>query len=139
MFAGDGDWFPGTGDPDDPEFNQLPYTLLFVDPNGDYAWFTGEDLWYKRRGRNNRGTNALLRAPAVEVTARWGFSEDVPDDIREACVMQSSRWYKRLQGAMADALASADLGQLLYVQQLDPDVAGILLDGAYRKIATGRR
>ena len=139
MFAGDGDWFPGTGDPDAPSFNELPYTMLFVDPNGDYAWFTGEDLWQKKRGRNSRGANALLRAPTVKVTAKWGYSVLVPDDIRQACIMQASRWYKRLQGAMADSLASADLGGLLYQQQLDPDIAGILIDGAYRRPATGRR
>jgi hypothetical protein len=53
--------------------------------------------------------------------------------------MQSARWYKRLQGAMSDALASADLGELLYVQKLDPDIAGILLDGRYVRPAVGRR
>lgn len=138
MFAGDGDWFPGTGDPDAPQFNELPYTILFVDPNGDQSWFTGQ-TWQERRGRRIQGASLLARVPTVQVTARWGFSEDVPYDIREATIMQSARWYKRLQGAMADALASTDLGGLLYLQQLDPDVAGILLDGRYVKPAVGRR
>jgi hypothetical protein len=42
LFAGDGDWFPGSGDPDYPDFNHTPYTLLLVDPNGDQSWFTGQ-------------------------------------------------------------------------------------------------
>lgn len=137
--AGDGDWFAGSGDPDDPEYNRLPYTLLFVDPNGDQSWFTGETHQQRKRGRALRGANIWARVPTVQVTARWGYSVNVPADIREACVMISSRWYKRLQSAMADSLASADLGGLLYQQQIDPDVAGILLDGRYVRLSTGRR
>lgn len=139
MFAGDGDWYPGTGDPDDPQFNALPYTLLFVDPNGDQAWFTGEDSVMKKRGRNARGLSLLARVPTVRVTARWGYATTVPYDIVEATAMQASRWYKRLQSSMADTLASTDLGALLYMQKLDPDIAGILLDGRYVKPAVGRR
>jgi len=139
MFAGNGDWYPGTGDPDNPQFNELPYTIVFVDPNGDQSWFTGEDGAMRKRGREVRGTSLLARVPTVRVTAKWGYSVAVPDDIQEACIMQSSRWYKRLQSSMADTLASADLGQLLYVQQLDPDIAGILLDGRYVKPGVGRR
>lgn len=137
--AGDGDWFAGTGDPDDPDFNSLPYTILFVDMNGDQSWFTGETPELRRRGRNVRGLSLVARMPSVRVTAKWGYSVLVPDDIRQATIMQSARWYKRLQSAMADTLASADLGGLLYQQQLDPDIAGILLDGRYVKPATGRR
>lgn len=139
MFAGDGDWYPGTGDPDDPQFNELPYTLLFVDPNGDQAWFTGEDSTMRKRGRATRGLSLLARVPTVRVTAKWGYATTVPYDIVEATAMQAARWYKRLQGAMSDTLASTDLGQLLYMQQLDPDIAGILIDGRYIRMATGRR
>ena len=137
--AGDGDWFAGSGDPDEPEYNRLPYTLLFVDPNGDQSWFTGETPEMRKRGRARRGIDLWARVPTVQVTAKWGYSVTVPDDITEACIMQTARWYKRLQGAMADSLASADLGGLLYVQQLDPDIAGILIDGRYVRLPTGRR
>lgn len=138
MFAGDGDWFPGTGDPDDPEFNLLPYTLLFVDPNGDYAWFTGEDLWQKKRGRNVRGTNALLRAPTVQVTAKWGYSVAVPDDIVECCIAQTMRWYKAWQGATAPQLATTEMGTLTF-PALDPNIQDILVNGRYKRPAVGRR
>jgi len=137
--AGDGDWFAGTGDPDDPDYNRLPYTILFIDPNGDQSWFTGEDLWMRKRGRQVRGRSYLARVPTVRVEAKWGYSVNPPDDVVEACIMQTARWYKRLQGAMADSLASADLGELMYVQKLDPDIAGILLDGRYVRPPTGRR
>jgi hypothetical protein len=137
--AGDGDWFAGSGDPEDPDFNSLPYTLVFVDPNGDQSWFTGETYEQRKRGRARRGADIWARVPTVEITAKWGYSVDVPHDIREATAEQAMRWYKRMQGAMADSLASADLGGLMYVQQLDPDIAGILIDGRYVRIATGRR
>ena len=130
---------PCTGDQHAPDFVSLPYTMLIIDPNGDQAWFTGETFSQKRRGRQGRGHSLLSRVPTVQVTARWGYSELVPDDIRQACIMIAARFYKRMQGSMADSLASADLGGLLYVQQIDPDVAGILLDGAYRRPAVGRR
>jgi hypothetical protein len=138
--AGDGDYFAGSGPPDSPNFNRLPYTLLFVDPNGDQTWFTGETYAMRKRGRAQRGINLWSHVPTVKVTAKWGYSASVPLDIKEAAGMQAARWYKRLQGAMADALASADLGGLFYQQQLDPDIRGILVDGRYVRIAaTGRR
>ena len=137
--AGDGDWMPCTGDQYAPDFVSLPYTMLIIDPNGDQSWFTGETMTQKKRGRERRGHSLLSRVPTVQVTALWGYSVAVPNDIREATIMQSARWYKKEQGAMADALASADLGGLLYIQQLDPDIAGILLDGAYRRPHVGRR
>jgi len=137
--AGDGDWFAGSGDPDDPDFNSLPYTLLFVDPNGDQSWFTGETPQMRKRGRARRGIDLWARVPTVEVTAKWGYSVLVPDDIRQACIMLAARFYKRLQGSMSDSLASADLGGLMYTAQLDPDIAGILLDGRWVRLATGRR
>lgn len=134
-----GDWMPFSGDPEEPDFNSLPYDSLLIDPNGDESWFVSGRDWESliwRTGR--RGSRLLGNVPTVRVTARWGFAIEVPEDVAEACVMQAARWYKRLQGAMADSLANADLGQLMYVQKLDPDVAGILLDGAYRRPVTGR-
>lgn len=138
MFAGDGDWYPGTGDPDDPDFNRLPYTILFVDPNGDEAWFTGETITGKRRGRNARGLSLLARVPTVEITARWGFSEDIPADIRECCIAQSMRWYKAWQGATSPQLASTEFGVLTF-PALDPNIQDILRNGRYVNLSIGRR
>lgn len=132
-----GDWIPFSGDYKDPNFNRLPYTILMIDPTGDQVAFTG-GRYTGQRGFSpeidrNRGV------PTVRVTAKWGYSVAVPADIKEACIMQAARWYKRLEGAMSDALASSELGTLLYRQVLDPDIKMILVNGRYVKPAVGRR
>lgn len=113
------DVFAASGDPDQPDYNRTPYIFLVIGPNGDYSRFT--------KGR----------LPTVKITAQWGFALLVPPDIKEATIMQAIRWYKRLQSGMSDAVGSPDLGQLLYRQRLDPDVALILSEGGYRRQTVG--
>lgn len=128
------DVFPARGDSENPDYTLpaqcgKPFDLLVVGANGSYSEFTG-GKWTSRGGfRPSDFTHRGL--PTVKVTAKWGYSVTVPADIKEACIMQAARWYKRLASAMADTLASADLGMLLYREKLDPDIAGILLDGRY--------
>lgn len=62
----------------------------------------------------------------VKVTGKFGVSSAIPDDIERACIIQTSRWYKRASQGWTDASANADLGQLTYVGQLDPDVKTLL-------------
>lgn len=125
------DVFPARGDPENPDFTlpavcTYPFDLLIIGPNGDYNEFM-------------RGTRAVTKGgirikfglPTVKVTAKWGYATTVPADIKEATIMQAARFYKRLRSGMADTLASTDLGELLYREKLDPDIAGILLDGRY--------
>lgn len=132
-----GDWIGFSGDPKDPNYNSLPYTMLMVDPTGDYAVFYSGS--FVTRGGFRPSTEVSRGVPTVRVTAKWGYSVAVPADIKEACIMQAARWYKRLEGAMADALASGELGTLLYRQSLDPDIKHILIGGRYVKPAIGRR
>lgn len=131
------DWIAFRGDPEDPNFNGLPYTGVMVDPTGDEVLFTSGS--FATRGGFRPTTDVRRGAPTVRVTAKWGYSVAVPTDIKEACIMQAARWYKRLEGAMSDALASAELGTLLYRQSLDPDIKMILVNGRYVKPAVGRR
>jgi len=123
------DWIKASGDVRRPEFNKTPYDLLLIAPDGDYSRFLS-------------GTYSGLRGFApeiargygvqtVQVTAKWGYSTAVPDDIHMAAMMQAVRWYKRLQGSMSDVLASGSLGTLIFTKRLDPDIAGILEDGRY--------
>jgi len=138
--AGDGDYIAAAGDWRFPDYNRTPYTLLIIDPNGDESVFTG-GRYASATGlvpigtpeRNARGL------PTVRVTARWGYADEVPPDIKEACIMQCARWYKRLQSSMADTLASPDLGTLTFRLRLDPDIQGILVDGRYVVPAIGGR
>ena len=140
----DGDWIPGAGDPQSPLFGQTPYDLLLVDINGGESHFTSGYLGrYSFGGDYSMSHNAArhLRPgqPTVRVTAKWGYSITPPATIKEACGMQVARWYKRLQGAMSDSLASTEFGEISYVQVLDPDIKAILFTGRYVKPATGRR
>lgn len=63
---------------------------------------------------------------AVKVVGKFGFSTTVPDDVKQATIIQAARWFKRGQQAFQDTGAVTELGQLHYTQRLDPDVANIL-------------
>ena len=68
------------------------------------------------------------------MTARWGNSENVPDDVKQACIIQAARWWKRGQTGFADSTASPELGELRYAKKLDPDVEAIVVEGGRRKV-----
>lgn len=131
------DVFPASGDPEAPDYNSTPYVFMVIGANGDYSIFTDGTFTtrggFKPSGSRTRGT------PTVQVTARWGYAITVPDDIKQACIMQATRWYKRLQSSMGDSIASTEFGQLLYRQSLDPDIRLILEAGRYVRPAVGRR
>ena len=114
------DVFPAAGDPKAPDYVVTPHTLLVVGPNGDYAYFP------------------KTLTPTVQVKAQWGYAVVVPPAIKQATIMQAARWYKLLQGAMARALASPDMGIMTYPGKLDPDVEFILISGRYVKVTVGR-
>lgn len=132
-----GDWLAASGDPMAPDYNSLPYDLLVVDPTGDESVFTSGE--YTTRGGFRPLTDVSRGVPTVRITARWGYAETAPTDIKLACLMQSARWYKRFQSAMSDVLASGELGTLLYRQSLDPSIRRLLVDGRFVKPVTGRR
>jgi hypothetical protein len=131
-----GDWIPFSGDPAYPDFNRLPYWGLVIDPTGDQSIFISGEYVITPGFRPT--TSVGRGAPTVQVTAKWGYAEEVPDDIKTACIMQAIRWYKRLQGAMADTVAGPDFGTMLFRQALDPDIKKLLVDGRYTKPALGR-
>ncbi len=107
-FSADGDWLPFAGVAEDPQYNRTPYTGIMIDPNGSYATFTSGQYTSRPGFRPSGGYTRNL--PTVQVTARWGYADDVPDNVREACIVQASRWYKRGQGAWEDTLASGEFG-----------------------------
>lgn len=112
--AGDGDWLPARGNAQDPTYATLPYNLLIIDRNGDYATFlNGDD------------------APVVKILATWGSQSVTPADIREACLMQATKWFKQEQGAMAATLGNYEFGQIKYRRGLDREVLSILINGGW--------
>lgn len=130
-----GDWIAFSGDHRWPDFNRLPYDSLMIDPTGDESIFTSGE--YVTRGGFRPIVDVARGVPTVRITARWGYSEEVPEDIKEAALMQSARWFKRYLSGQSDVLASGELGVLLYRKALDPDIRRILVDGRYIKPAIG--
>ena len=114
VMAGDGDWIPCRGSPDDPIFATPPYTLLIIDPNGDHAYFLSGN-----------------GAPVVKVTAKWRSPEAVPQDIAEATLMQAAIWMKQYQGSMSAELDAENFGKILYRRNLSQGVKQILIDGGW--------
>jgi len=112
--AGDGDWIPCRGDVDNPIFNQPPYDLLVIDPNGDYSTFLDSD-----------------GLPVVKVEATWSSQSEIPADIREATLMQAAIWMKQYQGGMSSELGTINFGRILYRRELSQGVKQILVDGGW--------
>jgi len=116
-YAGDGDWMPARGTYQHPIFDKTPYTMLVIDPNGDYSVF------YKSYG-----------IPNIQVSARWGYAAEVPSDIREACLAQVTILWKRFQGSMATTLGSQDLGTIaarIRDAAFTRDVKELLIDSGW--------
>jgi hypothetical protein len=61
----------------------------------------------------------------VQVTANWGWTA-VPELVRQACLLQSARWFMR-RDSWAGIAGSPDMGnELRLLEKLDPDVAMML-------------
>jgi len=125
------DWLSARGDPRYPDFNHTPYTLLLTTGSGDYSVFTNGRLTTQRGFAPDLDSASSRGLPTVQVTAKWGYAETVPDDINMATIMLAARWFKRLESAMADATSSMEFGLLMYTKTLDPVIAGILESGRY--------
>ena len=86
----------------------LPYNFIKLDVlNGDWAyWPTFQK--------------------SIVITGKFGYSTAVQDDVKQAAIIQCTRWFKRGQQGYADTGAIVELGQMTYTQALDPDVATML-------------
>jgi len=83
-----------------------PYTRLDIDVlNGNKA------IWYRY-------------PKSVRIIGKFGYTTTAgtPEPIVQATIVQTVRWFKRGQQAFQDVGAIKDLGQLKYVQDLDPDI-----------------
>lgn len=64
------------------------------------------------------------RRPRIQVTAKWGWAA-VPDPVRQACLIQSARIYRRAQTPEGFAAGEA-FGAIRVSSRLDPDVQMLL-------------
>ena len=84
-----------------------PVVRLIVDHNGDKLNWTR----FKK---------------AVQVIGVAGYSAATPAVIKKACVIQVFRWYMRGKQGYADGGANVEIGRMVYVKQLDPDIKELL-------------
>lgn len=112
-------WVAYTGDSDRPTFGKTPYTGILC------------------TGVNDSVFPARSKLPMIRITAKWGYSLDVPEDIQQACITICAKWFKRGEGAWADTFADGNFGLMIYKQALDPDVQMILMKGRYIRPAIG--
>jgi len=75
----------------------------------------------------------LMGEATIELTAVFGYSA-VPIEVKQACLIQSSRLFKRLDSPLGVA-GFGDMGIMRVSSRIDPDVAQ-LIDG-YRKLRVG--
>jgi hypothetical protein len=66
----------------------------------------------------------------VKIVGTWGYSS-IPITIKQACILQASRIYKRLDSPLGVA-GFGDLGVIRVSSRLDPDVAQLV--DPYRKV-----
>lgn len=66
----------------------------------------------------------------IEVTGVWGWSA-VPIAIKQACIIQASRIFKRLDSPLGVA-GFGDMGAIRVTRDLDPDVAQLVMP--YRRM-----
>lgn len=131
-----GTWLPARGGGSFPRFYGLPYDLLVADASsssgcGIFTSGSGSaesHLWPDTMIHYH---DMRIRQPTVRVTARWGYAATVPDTIKQATIMQAARMFERLKVGMADSLATTDLGELRFTQDLDPDVQFLLRLGRW--------
>ncbi len=117
VYAGDGDWFSVAGTIRRPIYNRTPYTLLGIDGNGDYSYFT-------------KGNGMV----SVKIAAKWGYAIVVPPDIREACLAQAAILFKRFESSMDTVAGSYDLGAIVSsvrMAGLTRDVRELLVDSKW--------
>lgn len=74
---------------------------------------------------------------SLKVTGVFGYSSVPPSDIQQACKIQAMRWFMRAKQGWQDSSANPTLGEMLYVQELDPDVKRILMPYKIGNLVTG--
>jgi hypothetical protein len=81
---------------------------------------------------NGTKTGFYRYPKSVKLVGKFGFSATTPAGLKQATLIQASRWFKRGQQAWEDTGAVAELNTLRYVQRMDPDVA--LMVDSFRKV-----
>lgn len=82
-----------------------PYTAIRVNPAGRRSF--------------------PLDRKGVEIAGSWGYSSSAPVKVREACILQAARLFRRKDAPFGVA-GSPEMGQMSGIPRLDPDVQALL-------------
>lgn len=115
------DWIGYRGSYRVPNFNDLPITSVMILASGAKSLFLD--------GEYNSSDDLPHNLPTVQVTARWGYADDVPELIREATIAQAQIMYKRGKGSWADVLRDSEFGEERFVRVLDPTLKLLVESG----------
>ena len=88
--------------------------------------------WIATRSRGTYSSFAKGIRAGVEIEGTWGYDATVPESIRRAAIMITSRLWKRKATAYASVVASTELGPFEVFRGLDADIVMIL--SPYRKM-----
>lgn len=97
--------------PDNAAADGWPYTHIQVSPDGDYSF-------------------PLLRK-GVKIIGKFGWPTATPDAIKEACVLQAERLFKR-KDAPFGVISNPAGGDMRLLNKLDPDVE--MMISPYRRL-----
>ena len=135
-------YFDGNGEDELPIGSFISISTLQVAENGtDYITWSSTDYYFHPYNANlkgkpyerividvENGSKSYFPAwrKAVKVTGIWGYSTTPPQDVAQACIIQTLRAFMRAKSAYQDAGMNPNMGQMFYVRELDPDVKILL-------------
>mgnify|MGYP001466607497 CR=1 FL=1 len=103
------------------------------------AFFLGKVPYEKLIVDNDAGSkgNWGTTQKGVKITGVWGYALTPPADVKQACKIQAMRWFMRAKQGYQDAGVNANLGEMIYAQELDPDVKMLLAPYRLHNAVTG--
>ena len=92
--------------------NKYPKTWLKLNPNGDWSEFP-------------------VGPRTVKVSGRWGYSVNVPQDIKDIAIALTSRMFRSKDAGMSEGVGMAVIGEYKIGQYMDAKLTSML--APYRK------
>lgn len=89
--------------------NDTPYYAIEIAKSSSEAWEYTDDP-----------------EAGIEVTGRWAYSTEAPNDIRRACIRWASYFYRQKDAQVFDTVAQPDLGIITIPQGIPADVERLL-------------
>lgn len=92
----------------------------------------------------NTGTNVLTVVRGCNETTAASHATGTRVDVwradelvRQATLIQATRWFKRAQSAFQDVAAAMETGQLTFARKIDPEVEFMLVEAGLRRLTVG--